>query len=311
MITKFQKYITEQNLFSKKDKVLIATSGGIDSTVLCFLFHLSKFNFGIAHCNFKLRGKESDEDAVFVKKLAEKLQVPFYSIDFETEKIAKERKESIQLVARNLRYEWLEKTRQLNASPFGNYQWIATAHHLNDSIETVLYNFTKGCGIRGLHGILPKNGNIIRPLLFATKEEIEDYAQKHQINFREDVSNSTDKYARNKIRHHVIPILKELNPAFERTGFENIERLREVEALYDFAVENLKKEILFQENQKLKINYTNSNSYCFLKLKSISFVIALKSNLGFQFQSFLAEESSIESGHESAIFCRKSGLYFI
>lgn len=242
MVKDFQKYIADEGLFSEKEKVLIATSGGIDSISLCHLFQLSAYNFGIAHCNFQLRDNDSDQDEIFVRDLAAQFQVPFYAIQFETERIAKERKESIQVVARDLRYDWLEKIRKEK-----NYHRIATAHHLNDSIETVLYNFTKGCGIRGLHGILPLKNNIIRPLLFATKSQIESFAQKEKIEYREDASNATDKYSRNKIRHHVIPVLKELNPSIEKTISQNIERLKEVESLYKYAIEKLKKEVISSE----------------------------------------------------------------
>jgi tRNA(Ile)-lysidine synthase len=151
-------------------------------------------------------------------------------------------------VARDLRYEWLEKIRTEN-----KFDYIATAHHLNDSVETVFYNFTKGCGIRGLHGILPKIEKIIRPLLFATKEEIENFAKKEGITWREDASNATDKYARNKIRHHVIPILKELNSNFEKTAEANILRLQETEALYDFAIQSIKKDIVKKDGEILYI----------------------------------------------------------
>ncbi|MFT4762913.1 MAG: tRNA(Ile)-lysidine synthase [Paraglaciecola sp.] len=239
MKTAFLAYISDNQLIDSNKRTLLAVSGGIDSVVLCHLFKEINLSFGIAHCNFKLRKKASDEDDFFVKKLAQDLAVPFFSIPFETEQIATERKQSIQVVARDLRYEWLERVRIENA-----FDCIATAHHLNDSVETVFYNFTKGCGIRGLHGILPKAGKIIRPLLFITKEELKIFAKKEGINWREDASNSTDKYARNKIRHHVIPVLKELNPNFEKTAGDNILRLRETEALYDFAIQNIKKDIV-------------------------------------------------------------------
>jgi len=245
----FCTYLSDNQLIGDGKKILVAVSGGIDSIVLCSLFKQQQLNFAIGHCNFKLRGQASDGDEKFVQQFAEKLKVPFHSIAFETEKIAQQKKQSIQVAARELRYNWFEKIKSEQ-----NYDFIATAHHLSDSIETVFYNFTKGCGIRGLHGILPKNGKIIRPLLFATKKDIEEFAQKNNLKWREDASNATDKYARNKIRHHIIPLLKELNPAFEKTAHKNIERIRETEAVYDFAIQILKDQIIEKKGEAISIN---------------------------------------------------------
>ncbi len=249
MTKELQNFIQKEKLFQSHEKVLIAVSGGIDSVVLCHLMHQAGCHFGIAHCNFQLRGTDSDLDAVFVKKLATTLQVPFFETSFKTDDFAKEKKLSIQVAARELRYEWLEKIRIKN-----DFQYIATAHHLDDSLETVLYNFTKGCGIRGLHGILPKNQYIIRPLLFTHKKEILAFAKNQAIDFREDISNATDKYARNSIRHHVVPILEKINPALPKTTAENITRLRETEQLFNYAIESLKKEICKQQKDQLFIH---------------------------------------------------------
>ncbi len=232
------EYASQKSLLVPSDRTLLAVSGGIDSVALCHLFYRNKFSFGIAHCNFQLRGKESDKDEAFVKKLAEDMNVPFHSIRFDTKKFARKNKESIQLTARNLRYEWLFKLAMDE-----NYTRLASAHHLDDSVETILYNFAKGCGIRGLHGILPQSRNLIRPLLFATKDEILAYVVSEGLEFREDASNESDKYTRNIIRHHVVPVLTELNPSFLSTANDTITRLREAEALYDFALSHIKEEI--------------------------------------------------------------------
>lgn len=239
MLKPFLKNYQEKKLFNSDDSILIATSGGIDSMVLCHLFHLANLKFGIAHCNYQLRGEDSDLDAELVAKIAYKYEVPFFEIKFETKKFAEEKKESIQLIARNLRYDWLENIQVEN-----NYQFIATAHHLNDSVETFLYNFSKGSGLRGLHGIPEINGKIIRPLLFASKSEITAFAKKEKLEFREDASNAENKYARNKIRNKVIPILKELNPNFDQTANATIQKIKEAEKLYDFALDILKKEVV-------------------------------------------------------------------
>lgn len=249
MLNNFQHFISEKELFQNNEKVLLAVSGGVDSVVLCHLFHQAKFNFGIAHCNFQLRGKESDADAIFVKNLAQELQAPFFEIAFETNKYVEENKVSVQVAARDLRYDWFKKISAEN-----DFQYIATAHHLDDSLETILYNFTKGCGIRGLHGILPKTNNVIRPLLFSHKKEILHFAKEHKIAFREDASNATDKYARNNIRHHVIPALEKINPSLPKTVGENIHRLQETEQLFNYAITLLQKEISEQRGEQLFIH---------------------------------------------------------
>ncbi len=249
MLEKFLRFIHSKKLVSSLEKTLIATSAGLDSVVLCHLFLQAKLPFGIAHCNFNLRGKESDEDEIFVKKLARQFEVPYFTVGFSTEKVAKEKKQSIQVAARELRYKWLEEMRRQK-----NFQHIATAHHLNDSIETVLYNFAKGCGIRGLHGILPQQGKVIRPLLFATKDEISNFAKNHQIAFREDSSNFSDKYARNQIRHQVVPVLRKLNPNLEKSAAETITHLKETEAIFDFGIEVLKKNIVEDKGKEYLIN---------------------------------------------------------
>jgi len=248
MLRSFQQYIRQEQLFQPQQRILLAVSGGVDSVVLCHLFHRAKLNFGIAHCNFQLRGKASEEDATFVEKLANELEAAFFKTTFATEKIASERKISIQMAARDLRYEWLEHIRSQE-----QFDYIATAHHLNDSIETVLYNLTKGCGIRGLHGILPKVNQIVRPLLFATKKQIEAYTKAENTSFRHDASNDSDKYERNKLRHHVLPVLRELNPNFEQTAAQSIQHLRQAEQLYDVALATLREKWLTQTDEKMTI----------------------------------------------------------
>ena len=250
MIHKFKDFIAKENLFEPNQKVLLAVSGGLDSVAMTYLFKEAGFNFGIAHCNFNLRGQDSIDDEIFVKKLSKKLEVAYFSKSFDTEKIASKNKQSIQIIARELRYTWFDKILKST-----DYQCVATAHHLNDSIETVLYNFTKGSGIRGLHGILSKNGNIIRPLLFATRVEIENYAKAANIPYQTDASNASDKYSRNRIRHHVIPILQSINPSFEKTVSENIERLKETEAIFDTAIERIRKEVLTEKGGLVFINF--------------------------------------------------------
>lgn len=249
MLEAFKEYILKEKIFKSDENILIAVSGGVDSVVLCHLFQQAKFNFGIAHCNFQLRGRDSDEDALFVENLAQQMKVPFYKINFDTTTYVEKNKVSIQVAARELRYKWLEKIRAEN-----NFNFIATAHHLDDSLETILYNFTKGCGIRGIHGILSKVNFIIRPLLFTYKKEVLNFAQQHKIQFREDVSNFSDKYSRNKIRLQVIPTLEKINPSLQKTTAKNIQRFKETELLFNYAVVLLQKEITFEKNNQLWIH---------------------------------------------------------
>ncbi|HEX8517774.1 MAG TPA: tRNA lysidine(34) synthetase TilS [Bacteroidia bacterium] len=248
MQKEFLSYITKEELFSKKDQILLAVSGGIDSVVMCELFYKAGVKFGIAHCNFKLRGEESDEDELFVRSLSEKFDVPFHTKAFSTTGYSEKKKLSIQAAARELRYTWFESLREKH-----NYSYIAIAQHSDDSIETFFINLLRGAGIAGLHGILPKQGYIIRPLLFTNKEGITRYAKKKKLQFREDSSNASEKYLRNKIRKKIIPAIKELNPKIDSILIKDIQHLREVEQIF-------RKEI---ENQKEKLTRIKDSVTCF------------------------------------------------
>lgn len=249
-----REYIADYQLFKENDKILIAVSGGVDSVVLldmlCAIATNESFPFSlaIAHCNFQLRGQESEEDELFVRALAEKYKCPFFCQKFDTQSIAEKNKSSIQIVARNLRYAWFEELLELH-----DFQYIATAHHQNDSIETVIYNLAKGTGIAGLHGILPKNGKIIRPLLGFSKKEILIYATENQLLWREDSSNATDKYSRNLIRHQLIPILQKINPNLEETFKDNILRISAVERIFKAQVQLFKKKVFSIDSKNAEI----------------------------------------------------------
>lgn len=248
MLQRFLYFLKEKDLLNKKNKFLLAVSGGIDSVVMCELYKEAKLKFDIAHCNFKLRGIESNEDEMFVKSLATKYKVSFFAKKFDAKTYASKNKFSIQMAARELRYNWLEQLRQQN-----NYTYIAIAQHTNDAIETLLINLIRGTGIAGLHGILPHTGNIIRPLLYATRSEIKEFASKNHLAFREDSSNLSDKYIRNKLRHHVIPILKEINPNLEETILENINKIKDVEYVYHKYIEKKKKQLLIKKKDSCLI----------------------------------------------------------
>ncbi len=242
-------YIQQEHLFKLKEKILLTASGGIDSTVLCDLFHKAGLSFGIAHCNFQLRAKESDGDEAFVKKLAAKYKVPFHHIRFDTNTYAKKNKLSIQVAARELRYEWFEKIRSEHS-----YEYIATAHHQGDVIETFFINLIRGTGISGLRSIVPKQGKIIRPFLFATKKEVLAYAEKNKITYREDSSNASDKYLRNKIRHHLLPVLNEFSPVAEASIIHSIEKLREAEFIYKQTIDDVRSKIAIVQNGFIRIS---------------------------------------------------------
>ncbi len=273
MLEQFQHHLNQ--LIQPTHRILLAVSGGLDSITLVHLCSQSKIDFGIAHCNFKLRGKDADEDAAFVQKLAQQYSVPFHTIDFKTAEIANTRKSSIQITARNLRYEWFEKIRLEY-----QYNLIATAHHANDSIETFLINFSRGTGLKGLLGIPKQNKYIIRPLLFALRQDLEKYVLKNGLSYREDSSNLEDKYIRNKVRLHLIPLLKELNPSFEKNALQTIQHLQENKAFIQEEFVKIKKELFFIQNDIIKID---SNKLSTLKSKKL-ILFELLSPLGFNGQ---------------------------
>lgn len=252
MLGRLQSFIETNHLLTSNDKVLLAVSGGVDSVAMVYLFAQLGYTFGLAHCNFQLRGTDSDGDEVFVKALADRFSQPFYHIRFDTHEAMSHTGQSLQLTARHLRYDWLEKIRKEVG-----YTCIATAHHLNDSIETALYNFTKGCGIRGLHGIPVQNDRIIRPLLFASRKEIENFVHQENIAYREDVSNAERKYSRNRIRLDVVPVLKSINLSLETTMSENFQRMRETEWLYTFAVDHFRKQWVRELENGFEIDLKN------------------------------------------------------
>ncbi len=248
LLENFIAFNERNKLAGRHKRVLLAISGGMDSVVLADLLQRAGYTFGIAHCNFGLRGDESDGDEQLVRSLAEQYKVPGYFKRFDTEVYATEHKLSIQVAARELRYAWFEQVRREN-----KFDFIATAHHLNDNIETILYNFIKGTGIRGLRGILPKQQKIIRPLLFATREQIAAWQQEHKLIYREDSSNASDKYTRNKLRLQVLPLLKEINPALEETIGTRVELLHLVEDLYDKQIARQHKRLFLKRGNDIYI----------------------------------------------------------
>lgn len=255
MINRFQKFLSENHLHSESP-VLIGTSGGRDSMVLCHLYLKSDIPFSIAHCNFSLRGKESDQDEGFVKEWAEKNKVKIHIKNFSTKEHAVKQGISIQMAARELRVNWFH-----NLCKEYNYEFYATAHHQDDAIETYFINQIRGTGLSGLHGILPKQGRLIHPLLFCNREEITQYAQQAQISWRDDSSNAETKYLRNKIRHQLVPLLQEINPHIKTILQDNMNRLRAAEEIYQLKMNEITNEI-FQQNAKDKsMNLSKLNTY--------------------------------------------------
>jgi tRNA(Ile)-lysidine synthase len=264
LLREFKAFIGREHLFQAKDHLLLAVSGGVDSVVLCELCRRAGFNFSIAHCNFQLRGEESDRDESFVRALAGQYSVPFHIKHFQTESYAQQHKLSIQVAARNLRYQWFRELQQTLSGVEGpppapgtersrRPGRIVTAHHANDNIETLLMNFFKGTGITGLRGILPKHGDIVRPLLFATKEAIKQFAEENKLQWVEDSSNATDKYTRNYIRHQLMPLITEVYPQAESNLLSNLNRFREAELLYRQTIEKLTKKLVEKKGEELHI----------------------------------------------------------
>lgn len=249
MLKAFKQFINDNELCSINEKIILAVSGGIDSVVMTHLFHKAGYDFALAHCNFQLRAEESEEDMHFVESLSKKIKVPFYKIKFDTKKFALKNGISIQMAARELRFNWFKELLVTT-----DFDYIALAHHKNDVAETLLINLIRGTGISGLHGILPKTDGFIRPLLFAKREEIEEYAVLNNISFRIDSSNNEDKYIRNKLRINILPQLSQINPAIVDTFYKTAENIYNTEQIFNQKCEEVKNRVLTENNGRFSIN---------------------------------------------------------
>lgn len=245
---RFLTFLKENHLCKRDDHILLAVSGGADSMAMASLFIHTGFHIGIAHCNFQLRGTESDQDELLVKSFALHVNVGFFNIHFDTKKLAHEKKLSVEEAARNLRYEWFEKIRQEN-----DFTFIATAHHQNDHVETLLFNFFRGTGLHGLHGIPVRQGKIIRPLLFLTKMEILNYINENKILFATDRTNLSNEYSRNFLRNTVIPQLEVHFPGVQKRLSQNIQRFSEAEQLYNQSIDRYKTNLIEERRNELFI----------------------------------------------------------
>lgn len=255
MLEAFVSFVEKNQLCSKSEKILVAVSGGVDSVVLLNLFQKKGYLFGIAHCNFKLRGEESNLDEIFVRNLAKRYQADFHTKSFNTSTYAQENKCSIQEAARDLRYRFFEELCKSKG-----YDKVAVAHHIDDQIETFVINLLRGSGLGGLKGMPVKRGKIIRPLLFAKRKEIEDYANDNGLHFREDTSNKSDKYLRNQIRHNLLPDLEKIRTDYRRSINESIQFLSEDHQLINQFIENKKEGLFTYDNNIVKIQIAKLHS---------------------------------------------------
>lgn len=273
MLEKLKKHCNQHFPFLKQKKVLLAVSGGLDSMVLLHLFQQLHYEIGVAHCNFQLRGLESFEDQNFIQNYAEANSLPIFITQFDTQAFAQDYKLSIQVAARELRYNWFYELLEIH-----NFDYVLTAHHADDNLETFLINLSRGTGLDGLTGIPEQNDKVIRPLLAFSRQEIEAYAKQNAIQWREDSSNASDKYLRNKIRHDVVPILKELNTDFIASFQKTQEYLQQAQVMvedasimvYQQVAKEIGEEIHF-DLKKLK-QLPNYKSYLYQWLREFGFL---------------------------------------
>lgn len=273
MLQEFQEHIENKFSFLKEKKLLIAISGGIDSVVLSYLTNsLIGTTVALAHCNFKLRDKESDLDEEFVKNFGKTLKLETFTISFQTKEYSKKHKLSTQLAARELRYEWFNKLIKQYS-----FDFLLTAHHADDNLETFLINLSRGTGLEGLTGIPEVNGKIIRPLLPFSREQIEAFAVENGLYWREDASNKETKYLRNKLRHDVIPTLKEINPSFLKSFNKTINYLQQTQFIVDDKIDELSSKIIEKQGDLIKFNIekikslSNPKAYLYQFLKGYNF----------------------------------------
>ncbi len=244
----FQQFNYKHQLWKKQDRLLLAVSGGVDSVVLSHLCKAAGVEFSIAHCNFQLRGNDSIRDEAFVEALAKRLEVQCYIQRFDTRLISTQQKTSVEETARHLRYQWFEELRLQNG-----FDYILTAHHSDDHVETVLMNFFRGTGIRGLHGILPKKNKIIRPLLFTDKATLLNFAAANKLEFVVDYTNAENEYTRNYFRNELIPSLQKVFPSVVNNMIDNIEKFKDVEILYDQAIEKQLHNLIEKKGNEIHI----------------------------------------------------------
>jgi len=270
MIQKIRNYIKKRELLNIGNKIIVGFSGGVDSVVLLHILHNLGYNCIAAHCNFHLRGEESDRDEQFASEFADSLCLPFIKQDFDTQSVAKERGISIEMAARDLRYQWFAELKENQKADA-----IAVAHHRDDNIETLLLNLIRGTGIKGLTGIRPQNGSIVRPLLCVSRDEILQYAKKKNLPFINDSSNEQEVIIRNKIRLQLIPLLETINPSVREAIVRTIDNLDEVEKIYEAEVKKAISLVYNKDKERISIpllkTFPSPESVLFELLKNYGF----------------------------------------
>ena len=273
MLKAFQDLLINRFSFLKKPPLLLAVSGGLDSMVLTDLCLKSGLNIALAHCNFKLRNQESDGDEDFIKNFAQTNHLEVFTTHFETESFATTTKQSIQMAARQLRYEWFETLKNQHG-----FEYILTAHHADDNLETTLINLSRGTGLEGLTGIPELNGFIVRPLLKFSREDIHDFATYHNLSWREDSSNISTKYVRNNLRHTIIPLLKNLNPSFIESFQKTQNHLKDTQSILEDYMLEIEDKVIesIDENQIIYnidkiLSLSNPKAYVYQLLNAYNF----------------------------------------
>jgi tRNA(Ile)-lysidine synthase len=258
MLKNLKNYIVAEELLASDSRLVLAVSGGCDSMVMLDLFRQIEHDFVVAHCNFNLRGAESDSDEVFLRDYCGEHGLELYIKTFETREFALQEGISIEMAARELRYRWFYEL--LDSL---KYDFLLTAHHQDDLVETMLINLSRGTGIRGLSGIHPKKGRLVRPLLFASRKQIREYAQTNQVPFHEDSSNKELVHQRNLVRHQIIPLLEQINPAFKSNAAKTASILKQTEQVYQAKIDEEKANLMCREgiNLHLNIAYLQQSSF--------------------------------------------------
>jgi len=248
LVKKVKEFIEKEDLFSKQDKILVALSGGADSVALTRILITLGYHCEAAHCNFELRGEESDRDEDFVRNFCRSLNIKCHSIHFETRRYAAQQSISIEMAARELRYNWFTKICEES-----DCQVVAVAHHKDDSVETMLLNLIRGTGINGLLGIRPKNGNVVRPLLCASRQEVVAYLHRMNQTYVTDSTNLEDEYTRNKIRLNLLPLMEEINPSVKDGLVKTSSYLNDISKVYQQAIKESIDRIFITPEKEISI----------------------------------------------------------